>query len=45
MTAAAIGLTAYVLVFPVIVLGVLLTIATSFFKELAEARRKGESII
>lgn len=41
----AIWLTAYVLVWPVIVAAVLLFIAGAFFKEWGEARRKGEPLI
>ncbi|MFC0582140.1 putative transporter small subunit [Micrococcoides hystricis] len=38
-------LTVYVLMWPVIVAGVLFIIARAFFKELREARERGEQII
>lgn len=38
-------LTLYVLIWPVIVVGVLFIITRSFFKELKEARDRGEPII
>lgn len=40
-----IALTAYVLVWPLIVAGVLFVICRSFFRELREAKRQGKSII
>lgn len=40
-----IWLSAYVLVWPVIVAGVLLFIARAFFKEWKEARREGRPLI
>jgi hypothetical protein len=38
-------LTAYVLVWPLIAAVVMITIARAFFREWAEARREGRSII
>lgn len=38
-------LTAYVLVWPVLVLGILITIARGFAKDAREARREGRPII
>lgn len=38
-------LTLYVLIWPVIVLGVLLKIATAFFGEVREARKEGRPVI
>ncbi|MEE1650170.1 putative transporter small subunit [Brachybacterium sp. J144] len=38
-------LTAYVLMWPVLVLGVLIAIARGFAKDAAEARREGRPII
>ena len=38
-------LTAYVLIWPVLVLGILITIARGFLKDAAEARREGRPII
>lgn len=40
-----IALTVYVLMWPVIVAGVLLTIARGFFRELRQAKREGRPII
>jgi len=42
---SAFWLTAYVLVWPVIVAGVLYFIASAFFREWREARRKGVPLI
>lgn len=42
---SAFWLTAYVLVWPVIVAGVLCFIASAFFREWREARRKGVPLI
>lgn len=39
------GLTLYVLMWPVLVLAVLASIAAAFFKDWREARRGGRSII
>ncbi|MBV7672158.1 putative transporter small subunit [Streptomyces halstedii] len=39
------ALSAYVLVWPVLVAVVLFVISRSFFREWAEARRKGEDLI
>lgn len=39
------GLTLYVLMWPVLVLAVLAIIAAAFFKDWREARREGRSII
>lgn len=39
------GLTLYVLMWPVLVLAVLAGIAAAFFKDWREARREGRSII
>ncbi|ACS31457.1 putative transporter small subunit [Micrococcus luteus] len=39
------GLTLYVLMWPVIVLAVLITVAAAFFKDWRDARREGRSII
>lgn len=38
-------LTAYVLMWPILVLGILIVIARGFFKEMAEARREGRPMI
>ncbi|WP_336705577.1 putative transporter small subunit [Micrococcus terreus] len=38
-------LTTYVLMWPVIVLGVLIAIAWGFFKDAAQAKREGRQII
>ena len=38
-------LTAYVLMWPVLVLGVLIAIARGFTKDVREARRKGRPVI
>lgn len=38
-------LTLYILMWPVVVAGVLFIIARAFFKEMKEARERGETII
>lgn len=38
-------LTAYVLMWPVIVLGILVTIARGFLRDMREAKKEGRSII
>lgn len=38
-------LTAYVLMWPVLVLGILITIARGFIKDVKEARREGRPVI
>ncbi|MEU8705794.1 putative transporter small subunit [Streptomyces sp. NPDC048565] len=40
-----VALTAYVLMWPVIVAGVLFVISRAFFREWAEARRSGKDMI
>ncbi|MEK8142505.1 putative transporter small subunit [Streptomyces sp. M10(2022)] len=40
-----IALTAYILMWPVIVAGVLFVISRAFFREWAEARRNGQDMI
>lgn len=40
-----IALTAYVLIWPVVVAGVLFVIARGFFRELRQAKREGRPII
>lgn len=38
-------LTAYVLIWPVIVLAVLIVIARAFFKDLSDAKKEGRQVI
>ncbi len=39
------ALTIYVLMFPVIVLGIMITIARGFVKDIKEARKEGRPVI